>query len=1278
MLKLFSRILIITIVTTLLAACQNFIPIPGQDPDELRGTILIWHAWEDNEAQVLDEILDEFTDTHPNVTIIRRTLADDVIIEEFSRLAASGLGPDILIAPADQAGDLAQAGLIQNLQSYTIDPEAALDEGTVQSYKIDPSIYLAAAMDMLRDRDDFYGLPLSLNTTVLYYNKELLNQFSDKASPPEPEVVEVAEPEPESVAEGGDSEVVAEPVPTSEPEPTPEPIETVAKPAATLQELWEHVNQGHQIAFPISFHNSSWGIQAFGGNLFNEKGQVVLNQGGFANWLGWLKRLQDIPTVIFNTDHQVLTELFTDGRVTYYIGNTNELSALQAALGEEVVGTIRLPARQNKPAGPFLQAEVMMFNKASSPQDTELALRLARFLTNIDQQRELALETGELPVHKRVRIDPRVSLVVSEMIAQSRTSVPVTLDNISKLRDLEEAGDELYQQVLSGEVAGGGAATLLTQEINIKYGFEALPTAKEFACLTGSTIEVWHSWPSPESAVLDEIKNNYLNLCPDSSVRIVAVEADEFYSKYNEATLDKQGPDLIIGTNRMLPSLVANGSVKNIDDMMDPEFLQRYIPQVEQSMRYDGDLHGIPISLDLMGLYYNTDMVKDPPVVLDDLLVAASPETQVAFPIGFYESYWGISAFGESSDSPIFDEENRLILGEVGLSDWLAWLKVAKEEQGFVFSENLEELKTMFLDESAAYLMGEASLLSELQTNLGEDKIGVVPLPAGGPLLIVKSMMLNPNSDEEKSALALHFAQYVSSSENQMLLLEQANKIPANVNVNVTSLAIAGFVEQTNASVVIPNQTETVAVFEWGDTVYQQVLDGDIDSTRATQDFTTLVNLVNGFDVTSEETLAEYADCTDEGQVLLWHSWSGAEITAWQSIVDNFTELCPGIQLQTQHVPADELVDELLALIKAPTLTDTVETTATLGSALPAETSETLTPTVEVEVTESAEATETTESAEATEVTTATVTMPDFFMASHDLILPLLEAELLADLTPLMDETALINYVPKAAVAIQHQEKVYGIPQSLNTVALYYNKNLVEEPVSTLDELLRSATPTKQVALNPLFYESFWGASALGCEPCQNGQMFDEQGTIVVTSNDFSTWAKWLENAQDKSGFILSADSKELEERFVAGEVAYLIAGPHALSVLQNALGKANVGVTTLPEGETGAAKPFLRVETFLFSNESNEDQKALALKFAKFANLQKQQTLLLQEGNFIPTNKLTTAINDDASIDKFVTQVGSSILAPDVQNMELLETTSGITYTIVTTTTVTTTTNNN
>ncbi|MDM8527309.1 extracellular solute-binding protein [Anaerolineales bacterium HSG24] len=1270
MLKLFSRILMITIVTTLLASCQNIIPLLEQDSDELRGNILIWHAWEDNEAQVLDEILDEFTDTHPNVTIIRRALTADVIIDEYSRLSASGLGPDILIAPADQAGDLAQAGLIQNLQSYTIDPDASLDEDMPQDYKIDLDIYLAAAMDMLRDRDEFYGLPLSLNTTVLYYNKELLNQFSDKAVEVAAEAATELETEIEQSLEGegeGEDEAEIEPTPT----PTPEPIETIVTPAETLQELWEHANQGHQIAFPIGFHSSSWGIQAFGGNLFDEEGRIVLNQGGFANWLGWLKRLQDIPTVIFNTDHGVLTELFTDGRVTYYIGNSNELSTLQEALGEEVVGTIRLPARQNKPAGPFLQAEVMMFNKASSPKDTELALRLARFLTNIDQQRELALETGELPVHKRVRIDPRVSLVVSEMIAQSRTSVPITLDNIPKLRDLEESGDELYQQVLSGEIAGGGAATLLTQEINTKYGFEALPTAEEFACVAGDTIEVWHSWPQIERAILDEIKDNYLNLCPNSTIRIIATETDEeLYRKYSEAALDKQGPDLIIATNQWIPSLTTDGLVQNIDDMMDPEFLQRYIPQVEQSMRYDGDLHGLPVSIDLMGLYYNTDRVKDPPVVLDDLLVVASPETKVAFPIGFYESYWGISAFGESSDSPIFDEENRLILGEVGLSDWLAWLKVAKEEQGFVFSENLEELKTMFLDESAAYLIGEASLLSELQTTLGEDKIGVVPLPAGGPLLLVENMMLNSNSDENKSALALHFAQYVTSAENQTLLLEKANKIPANVNVSVTSPAIAGFVEQANASVVIPNKTEVVAVFQWGNQVYQQVLDGNIDPARATQDFTTLVNLVNGFDVTSEETLAEYADCTDEGQVLLWHSWSGFEIAAWQTIINNFAELCPGIQLQTQHVPADKLADELFALIKAPTLTDTVEMTTTLET--PVTTLETSTAT-----TDTVDTVDTVDTIEATPVTTETNRLPDFFMASHDLIIPLLEAELLADLTPLMDETALINYIPEAVVAIQHQEKVYGIPQSLNTMALYYNKNLVEEPVSTLDELLRSATPTKQVALNPLFYESFWGASALGCEPCQNEQMFDEQGNIIVTSNDFSDWANWLENAQDKSGFILSADQKELEEQFVAGEVAYLIAGPHALSTLQNALGFANVGVTTLPEGETGVAKPFLQVESFLFNNKSNEDQKALALKFVKFANLQKQQTLLLQEGNFIPTNKLTTAINDDASVDKFVRQVGSSILAPDVQNMKLLETTSGITYTIVTTTTVTTTTNN-
>ena len=95
--------------------------------------------------------------------------------------------------------------------------------------------------------------------------------------------------------------------------------------------------------------------------------------------------------------------------------------------------------------------------------------------------------------------------------------------------------------------------------------------------------------------------------------------------------------------------------------------------------------------------------VPDPPVLLDDLLSVASPETEVAIPIGFLESYWGISAFGESSTAELFDQEGRLIVGDSGLSDWLAWLAEAQRQPGMILSNDQAELQNLFLEQRLFY-----------------------------------------------------------------------------------------------------------------------------------------------------------------------------------------------------------------------------------------------------------------------------------------------------------------------------------------------------------------------------------------------------------------------------------------------------------------------------------------------------------------------------------------------------------------------------------------------
>ncbi|MBV7332021.1 extracellular solute-binding protein [Chloroflexi bacterium TSY] len=1157
----------------------------GRLSNDLRGQLLIWHTWEGEERETLQGIFGDFTDLYPNVNLVEEFYPLDTIEETFQYQVEAGLGPDLFVAPATWVNQLASQGLIQEID---------------QEDEVDLDIYLSAALDMLRQEETVYGLPLSLNTFTLYYNKTLLEetQAPESSSDVFTSLIQAKQSTiTDTVTLAALDDLV------TEVESSQSAVE-VFTPPTDLDDLLRQINLGKTVAIRTDFYGAFWGIQAFGGQLFDEEGRVILNQGGYANWLGWLQQAQENPNVILNRNADELASLFTSGQVTYYVGSTQELPTLQAALGEEVVGVVRLPGSSNNPAGPFLQAEALLFNRASTKQSQYLALQLAQYLTNREQQRKLALAVGKLPANNRVNIDPRVNSLVAEFIAQSRTAVPVSLPNIQVFHDLTDYGDDINGQALDGQIGLGEAATSLTEEINARYGHETLAASQTTDCDVQGKVTMWNTWTRARQSILNQIGDKFTQLCPGATVAIIDVDPAEFQDRYRAAIEADDVPALFTRNNRRLTQLASEELILNLSTLLADDFQQRFSPLVDQSMSYEGNLYGIPVSLNTMALYYNSDLAGDPPVVFDDLLIAATPDTQVALPIGFFASYWGISAFGESSESPLFDEEGRLIVGEAGLADWLAWLKAAQIQPGFAFSTDPDEfeLQTLFKEGQAAYLVADVSHLSDLQAALGRDKVGVRPLPLGSPLLLVDGVFLSPFASEEEQTVALQFAQFLTDVKNQTLLLEQAQLIPTNVNVSTAdNPAIEGFLQQASAATVIPNRAEMQAVFEWGDLVYDEVLINDIDPPAAVQKFTELVDATHGFEIVAE---AEQP-CTEEGTVSLWHSWSETEAVAWQQVITNFIGVCPGIQITPLFVEAAEFTEQLSSTLEAET----------------------------------------------------DLTLPDLFLASQTQ-LETYEANLLIqDITDLFGQDQQSDFFPKAVHSLTVGDQIYGIPQALHVPALYYNVDQVDTPASTFENLLLQAQEGLTVAVNADFYEVLWGAAAFGCHPCQTGEFFNEQGELTLSEADLADWRAWLAEAAETDHFIFSRDQKELEKMFLAGEVAYLVAGPSFLNEAQAALGVAHVGVTSLPVGEAEhISRPFLGVDSFFFHQETTEEQTLLALRFVTFATNEASQTLLMQTANLVPTNILTLVTVDDPALSAFIHEVETSMPWPRQRELSVIE----------------------
>ena len=284
----------------------------------------------------------------------------------------------------------------------------------IDAYNLDTSVFLPTALSHVRFRNKLYGLPLALVTQVLCYNKSVIDE-----------------------------------------------------PPNTLDELVQEAESGHRVAVGSGFIDTFWGLQIFGVRIFDEHGHVDLNNENFVEWLTGLQQIRNQSNFIFYADEEALSNAFISGEVDYFACFSDRIPRLRAALGNDKVGVAPLPGDRGRPAGPVIATTALLFSRASSKQNTDLATHLAQFLTNVPQQTKLAADTeSQIPVNIEVEVDERLSPIVAALVEQSKTAVSIPVDFSRKMIAVVDYGDFIYGRVLAGELTPSEAAAELTQRIN--------------------------------------------------------------------------------------------------------------------------------------------------------------------------------------------------------------------------------------------------------------------------------------------------------------------------------------------------------------------------------------------------------------------------------------------------------------------------------------------------------------------------------------------------------------------------------------------------------------------------------------------------------------------------------------------------------------------------------------------------------------------------------------------------------------------------------------------
>ena len=223
------------------------------------------------------------------------------------------------------------------------------------------------------------------------------------------------------------------------------------------------------------------------------------------------------------------------------------------------------------------------------------------------------------------------------------------------------------------------------------------------------------------------------------------------------------------------------------------------------------------------------------------------------------------------------------------------------------------------------------------------------------------------------------------------------------------------------------------------------------------------------------------------------------------------------------------------------------------------------------------------------------------------------------------------QYIDVAWDATQFQGKTVGLPVSAQTVGLYYNEAIVDEPPETLTEMQavmdRYHDPDKGqyglvMSLNPYFVSGF--AQAYG------GDIYDEEADELGLTSD-AVERGFRVFFEEVAPYAVSPHEDDVE--FREGNVAFAIDGPWRLSVLVDS--DIEWGVTTLPAlPDGGEMRPYMGVKLLYFSKRVVEDpqQGMVARQFAEWytTNEARLRELVETDAEWVP---VYTELVDDPSL---------------------------------------------
>ena len=286
---------------------------------------------------------------------------------------------------------------------------------------------------------------------------------------------------------------------------------------------------------------------------------------------------------------------------------------------------------------------------------------------------------------------------------------------------------------------------------------------------------------------------------------------------------------------------------------------------------------------------------------------------------------------------------------------------------------------------------------------------------------------------------------------------------------------------------------------------------------------------------------------------------------------------------------------------------------------------------------------------------------PDIIVGAHDWLGKLVQNGVVAPLE-LGDKAA--DFEDVAISAMSYEGMTYGLPYSIENIALLRNTALAPEAPATCDEMI--ATGQALVAAGTATYPFLVGLDPNASDPYHLYPLQTSFGATVFALNADGTYdptalelgnaggdefAAWLQQ-QGAAGILNTNISGDIaKEEFNAGKSPFFLTGPWNVGAAAEAGIEYSIDPIPAPGPET--ATPFVGVQGFFISSESKNSLAANEF-LVNYIGTDAVQTALFEVGGRAPALKSAfEAASSDPDVAAFGAVGATGVPMPNVPAMD-------------------------